>query len=397
MIWLGVGQISLAQIRDAGSKMRDEAITGHEMRMYQRHAQDHARVLYRSGQAQQPLAAEKAQRHAKAIRENVVEASKGLEAVAKANADDKAIQKSAAAIRKQHDEVIALCDHLDAECRKSDSSAEMICECCATIEKSLAAAQKETDALLETLGGDEAAPEKSAGASKKASLASANFLITGLHCPPCSTTVEDSLRKTKGVRSVKVDWKAKNATVAFDEGVISAQKVAARIAATPHMMGGDMKYGGWLALKVAGVDQAETAAKAKKVLEGVKGVAKVAIYPKNESVGVAFGAEGSVTMHDLLAALEAAGLKGSSFAESTVKTSFRTAAAEAHDDMSMGNMNMGAARRHEGMMDEMSCPGGCQGMMQMNGMGAGHGGSPAVPNPKSMRPAGYAMSRGCGC
>src|SRR5258707_4212404 len=106
MIWLGVAQISLAQIRDAGSKMRDEAITGHEMRMYQRHAQDHARILYRSEQAKQPVSVEKAQSHAKAIRENVVEASKSLESVAKTNADDKAIQKSAAAIRKQHDEVI---------------------------------------------------------------------------------------------------------------------------------------------------------------------------------------------------------------------------------------------------------------------------------------------------
>ena len=336
MIWLSVAQISVAQIRDAGSKMRDEAITGHEMRMYQRHAQDHAKTLYRSGQSQQPLIAEKAQRHAKAIRENTVEASKSVEAIAKSHADDKTIQKSAAAILKQHDEVLAMCDHLDAECQKSDSSVAMICGCCATIEKSLAAALKETDDLAEALGGDEVAPEKTAGASTKASLASAQFMITGLHCPPCTTTVEDSLRKTKGVRSVKVDWKTKNAVIAFDESLIPAQKIAARIAATPHMMGSDLKYGGWLALKVAGVDKPETAAKAKKALEDVKGVARVAVYPKNESVGVAFGAEGNVTMHDLLAALEAAGLKGSSFAESTVKTSFRSAIANADDDMDMG-------------------------------------------------------------
>jgi copper chaperone CopZ len=168
---------------------------------------------------------------------------------------------------------------------------------------------------------DDAAPEKDADSAKQSSSVRANFLITGLHCPPCTSTVEESLRKAKGVRSIKVNWKTKNAVVEFDESLIPAQKVAARIAATPHMMGGDMKYGGWLALKVDGVDKIETAAKAKKVLEGVKGVAKVAVYPKNESVGVAFGAEGSVTMHELLAALEAAGLKASSFAESTVKTS----------------------------------------------------------------------------
>ena len=47
-------------------------------------------------------------------------------------------------------------------------------------------------------------------------------------------------------------------------------------------------------------------------------------------------------------------------------------------------------------MDGMSCP-GCKGMMRMNAMGAGNGTAEAVPNPKSMRPAGAAMSRGCGC
>jgi copper chaperone CopZ len=173
-------------------------------------------------------------------------------------------------------------------------------------------------AAASSAGAQEAAPsgqkparDEPAATPKKPALSKAKFLITGLHCPPCTSTVEGSLRKAKGVQSIKVDWNTKNAVIEFDESVIPAQKVAKQIAATPHMMGNDMKYGGWLALKVAGVEQEETAAKAKEALGKVKGVAKVAVYPKLGSVGVAFTADGKVTIQELLSALEAAGLKGS--------------------------------------------------------------------------------------
>ncbi len=164
------------------------------------------------------------------------------------------------------------------------------------------------------------AEAQEAATPKKAALSKANFLITGLHCPPCTSTVEGSLRKTKGVQSIKVDWNTKNAVVEFDETVIPAQKVAALIAGTPHMMGNDMRYAGWLAIKVAGVDKDETAAKTKEALGKVKGVAKVAVYPKQGSVSVAFTGDGKLTIQELLLALEAAGLKGTSYAESANKT-----------------------------------------------------------------------------
>ena len=48
----------------------------------------------------------------------------------------------------------------------------------------------------------------------------ATFLITGLHCPPCTKTVEQSLSKANGISSIKVDWKSKNARLVFDESVI---------------------------------------------------------------------------------------------------------------------------------------------------------------------------------
>lgn len=158
-------------------------------------------------------------------------------------------------------------------------------------------------------------PDETTAAKTEPTSSRANFLITGLHCPPCTSTVEGSLRKAKGVKSIKVDWQTKNAVVEFDERVISAQKIANAIATTPHMMGGGMKYSGWLAIKVAGIETDETAAKAKDVLGKVKGVAKVAVYPKQDSVGVAFAKDGGVTMKELLAALNDAGLKAESFAD----------------------------------------------------------------------------------
>jgi copper chaperone CopZ len=185
-------------------------------------------------------------------------------------------------------------------------------------------------AALSPLPAQQTAPAKEPSAAEKPTLSKARFLITGLHCPPCTSTVERSLKSAKGVRSIKVDWSTKNALVEFDESVIPAQKVAKMIAGTPHMMGNDMRYTGWLALKVADVDKDEIAAKAKESLGKVKGVAKIAIYPKQGSVGIAFTDDGKVTIRDLLSALEAAGLKGSA-----IETSSRSTGGLADDGMAM--------------------------------------------------------------
>src|ERR1700677_2191263 len=103
----------------------------------------------------------------------------------------------------------------------------------------------------------------------------ATFLISGLHCPPCTSTVESSLKRVKGIQTAKVDWQSKNARVTFDEGQISSQEVAIAIANTPHMMGGSLKYSGALALKVFGLKDDGKAADAKKALADIPGVANV--------------------------------------------------------------------------------------------------------------------------
>src|SRR5436305_746224 len=78
----------------------------------------------------------------------------------------------------------------------------------------------------------------------------ATFLITGLHCPPCTNTIENSLQKSKGLQSIKVDWDTKAAAVEFDESLLPAATLEQLIANTPHKMGSSMHYDGWLQLQV---------------------------------------------------------------------------------------------------------------------------------------------------
>ena len=162
------------------------------------------------------------------------------------------------------------------------------------------------------LADDPAKTEKSPEAKApetKASPTQATFLITGLHCPPCTRTVEASLKRTKGIKSVTVDWRTHNAKIEFDESLLPAQSLAQLIAGTPHMMGGDMQYGGWLALKAEGVKDEKIAESAKAALAKVPGVAKVVVYPAQESVGILFDAKGKATSAQLVAALQEAGVK----------------------------------------------------------------------------------------
>lgn len=143
----------------------------------------------------------------------------------------------------------------------------------------------------------------------------ATFLITGLHCPPCTRTVENSLRGVKGVKSVAVDWNTKNARVEFDEQVIPTQLLSQRIATTPHMMGGGMQYSGWLALKAPDMRAADDAAwdKLKAAIGKVPGVAQVSLYKAQAGVGVKFDAKGDLTSQKLIAAAAEAGFKLSNY------------------------------------------------------------------------------------
>lgn len=141
----------------------------------------------------------------------------------------------------------------------------------------------------------------------------ATYLITGLHCPPCTRTVQSSLSRAEGIRSVKVDWNSKNATIEFDESVVPAQKVAKLIGDTPHMMGGGMQYAGWLALKAPEVKDEASGKKVTDALGKVAGVKRAVAYPAQHSVGIQFAPEGSLTSHQLIEELGKNGVKAENY------------------------------------------------------------------------------------
>jgi copper chaperone CopZ len=139
------------------------------------------------------------------------------------------------------------------------------------------------------------------------------FVVQGLHCPPCTNTVEAALKRTKGIEAVKVDWRTKNAWITFDESLISAQQVAQAVAVTPHMMSRSMHYQASLALKVPELKDDSAADKAKAALAEVPGVAAVYAYPQQQSLAVRFDGSGKVTSAELIAALKKTGFEAAPF------------------------------------------------------------------------------------
>jgi copper chaperone CopZ len=262
----------------------------------------------------------------------------------------------------------------------------------------------------------------------------ATYLITGLHCPPCTRTVESSLARIQGVRSAKVDWRTKVAQIEFDENLVPAQTLAQRIASTPHMMRGDMKYDGWLALKVPDVKDDAVAKKVKQTLGGIKGVKQVVVFPKQQTIGVQFESAGGLTSGQLIGKLNDAGLKAgtalpaepppASKSTNRIRPAARIAQATPadphagmemdHSKMEMPNQTAASmdhgAMNHAGMdhgaMGHMMC--GCSMCMQMMGMARMNGMSMGMANgvPAGMSrgaPAtgrgygGVYNGRGCGC
>ncbi len=141
----------------------------------------------------------------------------------------------------------------------------------------------------------------------------ATFLISGLHCPPCTSTVQGSLARVKGVKSAAVNWNTKNGKIEFDEGVLPAQALAAAIEGTPHMMGGGMRYAGWLALKVPSLTDAASGQKVKDSLGKVAGIKSVAVYPAQHSAAVLFAGQGTMTSQQVIDALAKEGIEATNY------------------------------------------------------------------------------------
>jgi copper chaperone CopZ len=141
----------------------------------------------------------------------------------------------------------------------------------------------------------------------------ATFLMMGLHCPPCTGTVQNGLSRVKGVNSVTVDWNTKKAVVQFDEAVLPAQSLAAAIEGTPHMMGGGMRYNGWLALKVPSITDDASGQKVKDLLGKVDGVKSVAAYPAQHSAAILFAGKGTMSSKQVIDALAKEGIEATNF------------------------------------------------------------------------------------
>ncbi len=154
---------------------------------------------------------------------------------------------------------------------------------------------------------------QAADARQASAATRATFSITGLHCPPCSRTVESSLRKLEGVRSAKVDYATKSAKIDFDEQRVSAQQIAEAIAATPHMMGAGMHYGSWLSLSVPGLKDEASAASVRAALAKLPGVAQVSPFTGQHAISVQFTSEGKATIGELIGALAKVGLEAKTY------------------------------------------------------------------------------------
>lgn len=141
----------------------------------------------------------------------------------------------------------------------------------------------------------------------------ATYQIGGLHCPPCTRTVESSLSRIKGITSAKVDWSTKSAKVQFDETLISANQVADAVARTPHMMGRGMTYSGALALSVPAVTDKDAAKNAVEALRKLPGVAKVNAFPTTHTLTVQFKDGASLTSSQLIDALDQVGMKAKTY------------------------------------------------------------------------------------
>jgi len=115
------------------------------------------------------------------------------------------------------------------------------------------------------------------------------------------------------VKSLAVNWNSKKAVVEFDEGIVPAQALAAAIESTPHMMGGGMRYAGWLALNVPSLADEASGQKVKAALTKVEGIKNVAVYPMQHSAAVLFGGKGTVTSQQVLDALAKEGIEASNF------------------------------------------------------------------------------------
>lgn len=63
-------------------------------------------------------------------------------------------------------------------------------------------------------------------AARTAAARTATFAIQNMTCALCPVTVKSAMERVRGVRSVRIDFDAKTATVVFDPSVATLQAIA---------------------------------------------------------------------------------------------------------------------------------------------------------------------------
>jgi len=143
---------ALAQIRDAGSKIRGDAYREWSAQSYGRAAYSHAEALDEYSRRYSYIPADTAKEHAAEVKRNVTAAKKELTKLSPAAKQDKTVAKHVDALNAQYDKVLEHCSTMEGECAKEDKAdAGKVSNCCASMTESLKAAEAEHKKLNEQL------------------------------------------------------------------------------------------------------------------------------------------------------------------------------------------------------------------------------------------------------
>jgi hypothetical protein len=155
-------------VRDAGSKMRDEAITGHEYRAAQRSAQARSQTLYHYYAQPKPIVTkEQAKEAAVAIKKDIKEADTALAKLKKAHAKEPEVVKLIEGIEKHHAKAHEFCAMTEKELEEESAKSETMADCCSNAWHELEAAKSDTDKLFKMLNIKELEPPKKAAPAAK--------------------------------------------------------------------------------------------------------------------------------------------------------------------------------------------------------------------------------------
>lgn len=143
--------IASAQLRDAGSKIRGDALSGHELQSAQRHAQERSQTLYYYSQSKEPLPKQEAKELVGGIKKDLTASDKALAKLKAEHAKEPDVLKQIALIEKHQARAHEVCGMAEEQCAKEHGDHVAICDCCTDMWNELDAAQVETQKLLKML------------------------------------------------------------------------------------------------------------------------------------------------------------------------------------------------------------------------------------------------------